>query len=117
MGANHRPSPPIPSPREPSGRGESTTLSRVRQPQLGLIKWPLHGVSRQFKKSLLIGSHLPQIGVNYRLEVMKGEAYDEFAFDDQEVLGRSHHPVCGLRRYSYIVSFNFWESGLLDLWV
>jgi hypothetical protein len=25
--------------------------------------------------------------------------------------------VCGLRRHSYIVSFDFWESGLLDLWV
>ena len=37
VGANLRPSPPIPSPREPSGRGESTTPSRVRQPVLGLI--------------------------------------------------------------------------------
>ena len=25
--------------------------------------------------------------------------------------------MCGLRRHSYVVSLNFWESSLLDLWV
>ena len=34
-----------------------------------------------------------------------------------ESVGRSDHTVCRLRHHAYIVSFYFWESGLLDLWV
>ena len=34
-----------------------------------------------------------------------------------EVPGGSNRFVCGLRRHSDLVSFDFWESGLLDLWV
>ena len=43
--------------------------------------------------------------------------YDEFQRWHAEVSGGSSRIVCGLRRHSYIVCFNFWESSLLDLWV
>ncbi len=41
--------------------------------------------------------------------------YDAFQLWHEEVFGGSSRIVCGLRRHSYIVSFNFWESSLFDL--
>jgi hypothetical protein len=51
------------------------------------------------------------------VRVGRKEVYHDFQFWHAEVLGRSISIVCGLRRHSNIVSFNFWESSLLDLWV
>ena len=51
------------------------------------------------------------------MRVGRKEVYDEFQLWHAEVPGGSSRTVCGLRRHSYIVSFDFWESGLLDLWV
>lgn len=64
-----------------------------------------------------IDSHVFQIGSKLLSELSNGKDYDEFSLNDQEVLGGSNHTVCRLRRHPHIVSFNFWESGLLDLWV
>ena len=51
------------------------------------------------------------------MKVGRKEVYDDFQLWHAEVLGGSSRIVCGLRRHSYIVCFNFWESGLFDLWV